>query len=91
MKASEHAQMLQKECDRYRRILDYLADHGGIDMIGNANLDRWDCAFAVAVENGREEANKEDEREGFLRMIELALACELKAEEAGEEGENDGK
>lgn len=88
MKSSKHAQILQKDCDRYRRILRYLADHSGIEMIGHANLDRWECALTSAVENDRWEPNEDDNFEGFLRMIELAIACEPRSEAlAGTGGE----
>jgi hypothetical protein len=76
MKTSKHAQILQKECDRYRRILEYLADHSGVDCMGNANLDRWELALTSAVENGREEPDASDQYEGFLRMVDLAIFCE---------------
>jgi len=46
----------------------------GIDGFGEIPEDRYDYAAAVADDNGRDEPNQDDEFEGFVTMIDAAIA-----------------
>ena len=57
------------DTDRLRFILENDTFHGYVHVL----MDRYEYAFLVAEENGREEPNKDDEFEGFRRMIDCAM------------------
>jgi hypothetical protein len=56
--------------------LKYIAAEGSFDGFVHVDKDRHEYAADVAEENGREEANAEDEYEGFLRLIDAAITAD---------------
>jgi hypothetical protein len=44
-----------------------------VDSYFKVDKDRYEYAIDIAVDNGREEPNEDDEYEGFLAMVDEAI------------------
>ena len=53
--------------------LRFLMIDGCVDGFGGIEKDRYEYAYEVAVEEGRDEPNEADELEGFRRLIDAAI------------------
>lgn len=56
--------------------LDFLADDPIPEGFANLEMDVYEYAIQVANEAGGDEPTKEDQREGFRRMIDAAMDAE---------------
>ena len=53
--------------------LKYIMNQSGLEGFIHVEKDRFEYAFDVAVEEGREEPNDADELEGLRRLIDAAI------------------